>query len=73
MNMRKVFIAKSEAFDPDKENIYHSKMAQELRDRLLYHYGQTDGSYRIPNSVEGDLLVLTLKMLNGHVDNRVKS
>ncbi|WP_321382998.1 hypothetical protein [uncultured Enterococcus sp.] len=36
---------------------------KELKDRLRYHFGQTNGSYSFPNSMEGDLLIMTLKLL----------
>ncbi len=33
-------------------------LAKEFQTRMAHFYGQTDGSFRLPNSVEGDLLKL---------------
>jgi hypothetical protein len=41
----------------------HKALEIELTDRLLYVFGQTDGTMRFPNSNEGDLLKLTWAML----------
>jgi len=40
-----------------------SAETKELRDRMTHFYGQTDGSFRFPNSCEGDLLRMTARML----------
>ena len=40
-----------------------AEIAKELRDRMTHFYGQTDGSFRFPNSCEGDLLRMTARML----------
>lgn len=37
--------------------------ANELRARLTHFYGQTDGSFRFPDSCEGDLLKMTARLL----------
>jgi hypothetical protein len=36
---------------------------REVQDRLDYFYRQTDGTYRFPNSAEGDLLKLVQQSL----------
>lgn len=36
---------------------------QELKLRFRHFYGQTDGTYDFPNSLEGDLLKMTFKMI----------
>lgn len=36
---------------------------KEIRDRLTHFYGQTDGTFKLPNSCEGDLLKLVAKHL----------
>lgn len=41
----------------------HKALEIELTDRLLYAFGQTDGTMKFPNSNEGDLLKLTWAML----------
>ena len=33
----------------------------EALDRMKYFYGQIDGTYKFPNSAEGDLLKICLK------------
>jgi hypothetical protein len=40
-----------------------NELAQEIRDRLQYFYMQADGTYKFPNSKEGDLLQMTHKLL----------
>lgn len=40
-----------------------NEIATELRHRIVHFYGQTDGSFRFPNSCEGDLLRMTARML----------
>lgn len=37
---------------------------KEIGDRFQHFYMQLDGSYNFPNSLEGDLLKMTHKMLN---------
>lgn len=38
--------------------------ARELKNRLQYFYLKIDGTYDFPNSAEGDILRMTLKLLN---------
>ena len=38
----------------NNNNIF--EVRQEIKDRLSYFYGKTDGTYEFPNSAEGDLL-----------------
>lgn len=38
-------------------------LADELRNRFAHFYKQTDGTYRFPNSCEGDLLKMTARLL----------
>lgn len=40
-----------------------AEIAKELRDRMTYFYGQSDGSFRFPNSCEGDMLRMTARLL----------
>lgn len=40
-----------------------AEIAKELRDRMTHFYGQSDGSFRFPNSCEGDLLRMTARLL----------
>lgn len=51
-------VVKDPKFYGDKE--WYEK---ELMDRLRHFYGQIDGSYLFPNSLEGDLLVMLLNLL----------
>ena len=44
------------------------RLRQEIKDRIMYFYGQTDGTMQFPNSAEGDLL----KMVNEYL-SRSKS
>ena len=37
----------------NNNNIF--EVRQEIKDRLSYFYGKTDGTYEFPNSTEGDL------------------
>jgi hypothetical protein len=39
-------------------------LRKELRNRMWYFYGRTDGSFGFPNSREGDLLKMMLKFLD---------
>lgn len=43
---------------------------EEIKDRLDYFYKQTDGTYKFPNSAEGDLLKLVQKYFR---DKAIKS
>ncbi|HHT6278112.1 TPA: hypothetical protein ACSZFQ_14895 [Listeria monocytogenes] len=45
---------------PEKSKEWYE---QELKLRFRHFYGQTDGTYDFPNSLEGDLLKMTFKML----------
>ncbi|EAE6299192.1 hypothetical protein BFE06_14285 [Listeria monocytogenes] len=39
------------------------ELEQEIKARIDYFYFQLDGSYAIPNNVEGDLLKMTLDLV----------
>ncbi|EAC2780721.1 hypothetical protein NW49_14680 [Listeria monocytogenes] len=45
---------------PEKSKEWYE---QELKLRFRHFYGQTDGTYDFPNSLEGDLLKMTFKMI----------
>lgn len=45
---------------PEKSKEWYE---QELKLRFRHFYGQTDGTYDFPNSLEGDLLKMTFMML----------
>jgi len=42
------------------------ELAQELRDRMQHFYGQTDGTMKFPNSVDGDLLRMVHVLLKNN-------
>lgn len=42
---------------------FDASLAREIRDRLNYFYLQTDGTHGFPNSAEGDLLKMVLRLL----------
>lgn len=44
-------------------------LRQEILDRMTHFYKQTDGTYKWPNSAEGDLLKMTYKYLTEEKDN----
>lgn len=55
-----------EEFITEQEPEFHGDRewyVKELRDRLRHFYGQINGSYSFPNSLEGDLLRMTWKLL----------
>ena len=46
-------------------------IANEIRDRMQYFYMKTDGSYNFPNLMDGDLLGMVKRMLDGDTDHRI--
>ena len=44
-----------------------AELTKEIKDRLKHFYGKTDGTYSFPNSLEGDMLKMVLKLVE-HTD-----
>jgi len=45
------------------------ELTQEIRDRMQYFYGQTDGTMQFPRSAEGDLLKMVHVLLSPNAES----
>lgn len=52
--------ARNVIIDVSQLSISPEAQLKEIENRLVYMYAQTDGTYCIPNSCEGDILKMTL-------------